>query len=676
LRALLAHGGRRPEAAVDTLPRMRLAARRGPGLSPPRAPDVKDFLNELGRHHGQVNARRLTESKKANPVQALVLRAEARSQTYKPFHAADRLESFKRVGYIPGGIYMPADADMQLEVRAHLDDLGHMTNGHKREAAYRAYQAETEQWALDGIPGRWTWQQAVARSEARFRIVAWGRRGGKSFHAAREAVSLALARPRSWIWVAAPINKSVGRVFDMVCQLLEDLGQRAEASTWRNIEQEKLIVLHNGSRIEGISLEDDRTAAGTSIDLVVMDESEYLSGDQFRRLVLPTLADKEGKALIISSAQDDETWFWQRCYQAMHEQDAESPWEGFQGATWENFFKFPLGRRSQAIRDAEKESTAAEVAAIYGARPSGELHRVLHQFKERVHVRPVLYDDTHPIVCVADPSGGINEYAVGVYQVWRDRAHQIDEYYQRGVTAGQVAAALDERPWRRNVQVLWVDQGSWYMEVDNWRAAGWPSQPIMVDDPAHPGHQKVGKPDVAESLPVVGALLRDPQLWHQYQQEKLALVLADMGFWLEDLPKLDGEQRLNATIELEERLADNAATERDVERMQQASHYFCDPSCANMRMEAKFYRWRKPRRDDQPLSEKPRDRYNHLADCLRYLAHIYFRHLVQPGRTTSYLRDFGPPPDSNLPLGCNWLEDLRMRAARRSHSPRSYLRSA
>jgi len=649
-----------------------VSRKKGAALEPARDVEIDAFLGEL-RQGGSVNARRLVEQKRTNPVQQIVLRAEARSQAYLPFRAADRLESFARIGYTPGGIYLP-DADHDF-VRTRLAELGEINNGHKREAAYRAFQAETEQWALDGRPGRWTWQQAVARSEARFRIVAWGRRGGKSFHAAREAVGLALARPRSWIWVAAPINKSVARVFDMIGMLLEDTGQRAIAQTWRNIDAEKLIVLQNGSRIEGISLEDDRTAAGTSIDLVVMDESEYLSGDQFRRLVLPTLADKAGKALIISSAQDDETWFWQRCYQAMNEHQADSPWEGFNAPTWENFFKFPLGRRTQSIKDAEAESSAAEVLAIYGARPTGELHRVLYPFKDRVHVRPVAYDDRYPVVCVADPSGGINEYAVGVYQVWRDRVHQIDEFYERGVTAGQVAAVLDDRPWRKDVQVLWVDQGSWYMEVDNWRAAGWPAQPIMVDDPGHPGRQKVGKPEIAESLPIVNAMLRDPKLWHQYQQEKLALVLADMGYWLEDLPTLDAEQKLNVSIELEERLADATASDQDVLRMQQASHYFCDPRCTNMRMEAKFYRWRKPRRDDQPVSEKPRDKYNHLVDCARYLAHIYFRHLVQPGRSASYLRDYAPTAPSAI-VGRSWLEDLRMKSAARSRRGQSYLRSA
>ena len=238
---------------------------------------------------------------------------------------------------------MPDDPERKLSVERKLRELGTIYDEIDRDAAYRVYQLETERLFQRGIGGQWTWQQALARSDARFRLARWGRRGGKSKYASAEGAALAVVRQRAVIWCAAKTDDAVSRTFSMVADILEARGFKKNSRRWANASQERYIELENGSAIFGISLGGDLSAAGTGVDFLVLDEAEYVTEQDWTKKCLPTLADRLGKAMIISSAQQgDESWFNQRVEQAIADRDPN--WQAFDAPSWVNFYRFPQGR--------------------------------------------------------------------------------------------------------------------------------------------------------------------------------------------------------------------------------------------------------------------------------------------------------------------------------------------
>ena len=173
-------------------------------------------------------------------------RAAARLVPFQPVTPEERLEAFRRLNFRPHGLYVPDDEDAARELLKRSRRIGDIAHPDQRLLEYHRLQDEGEVWEREGIEGHWTGQQALARSRARFRIAAWGRRGGKTTEAAMEAIGVATMRPRSWIWLAAPTMKLVSRAFDKVMEVVRDLNLKT--TTVRDTLQEKLCILDNGAR--------------------------------------------------------------------------------------------------------------------------------------------------------------------------------------------------------------------------------------------------------------------------------------------------------------------------------------------------------------------------------------------------------------------------------------------
>ena len=332
-------------------------ARKAPAvvdIEPPsagaRSVVIADLFSDLRR--GSLDASRLNSHAAHNPLEAMQERVQGRIASSRPWSRADIFKGFARLGFVPGGLFVPTDTDLALAVSHRMRELGTIVDELDRDVEYREYQRETETWAAEGVEGTWTWQQALARSDARFRLARYGRRGGKSTYAAAEAAALAIVRQKAIVWSAAKTDDAVSRTFSLIADMLEQRGYRKTARLWRNAPDTRYIELENGSVIYGISLGGELSAAGTGVDFLVLDEAEYATELDWTKKCLPTLADKLGKALIISSAQTgDESWFNSRVEEAIADNDPN--WATFDAPSWVNFYRFPQGRESQAIRDAE-----------------------------------------------------------------------------------------------------------------------------------------------------------------------------------------------------------------------------------------------------------------------------------------------------------------------------------
>ena len=139
------------------------------------------------------------------------------------------------------------------------------------------------------------WQKQVWSSDSRFKVVAAGRRTGKSRLAAWLLIVEALQTDRGHVWYIAPTQ---GQARDIMWQVLLELGHPVIESSHVNNMQIKLV---NGSTISLKGADRPETMRGVSLKFVVLDEYADMRPQVFEQILRPALADLKGKALFIGT---------------------------------------------------------------------------------------------------------------------------------------------------------------------------------------------------------------------------------------------------------------------------------------------------------------------------------------------------------------------------------------
>ena len=628
-------------------------------------------------------------------------RAAAKLVPFQPITPEERLEAFRRLNWRPHGLYVPDDEDAARELLKRTRRIGDIDFPDQRLREYHALQDESEMWEATGVEGHWTGQQALARSRARFRIAAWGRRGGKTTEAAMEAIGVATMRPRSWIWLAAPTMKLVSRAFDKVMETVRDLGLKT--TTVRDTLQEKLCVLENGARLEGISLENIWSAAGAAIDLAIIDEAAQIYPEAWARAILPPLTDRNGQALLISSWEGEGDFFHQKAIDARADMVAhggDAAWELFQDASYDiNFYAFPKGRETEALQQAAKEMEAYEFLEQFGGIPASARERVFPEFKERVHVTDVEYNPDLPVILAVDPSGGSNPYAILAIQEYTDMTVIFDEIYESHRSTEEIGEILASRPWIQASKISsetdllpqWDLEGISDMicdsaqpeEMRRWQRMGFPA--YIVEK----------KPEVYERVPLMRNQLRDPVRFYRFYRRRVNLVLEKMGREPDSDTELNVEEQRALTIEVEESLNDEHLVGLTLQYLRSCSRLRVDRSCVNAINEFKTYTYPKRRRLNQNYQEKPRDWMNHAMDAWGYYVWVKKRFEGEPESASySYLDthvepEFGEeqdvtkphtPPEvlSRMPISRSrmFVDHVRSYHTKGPYEPTSYLEVA
>lgn len=594
-------------------------------------------------------------------------RALARVSILQPITPSERLDAFERLGFKPHGIFLPDDWDLREKILKAQLVIGSIPDEKIDERLARYFEFQAWTGTLDGkMPGHWTGQQGVTRSQARFRLVAWGRRGGKTTLAACEALGVAIMRPRSWVWLAAPTMDGVSRSFDMVMRMIDDLG--LETITRRDSEQTKLVVLQNGAKIEGVSLDNIKTVAGTVIDLAVIDEAAQVDPLAWERAIMPPLTDHKGQALLISSYEGEDNFFYAKALAAKAEQKeygTESEWDAFQDATYDvNFFLAPQGINSPSIIRARREMTPENFLEQYGAIPAGAKSRVFPEFKEHVHVGDYPYNPDHPVILAVDPSGGSNPYAIVPIQDYGDRLYVIDEIYESHCTFEELDPLIRTKEWAANITDVVVDNAL-PAEIERWVNAGWPAFPVFE------------KPLVADRLPLMRRWLREPARYYLFHRERINFFLRQQGRE-DNTDHLMRPEELRALMTyVEESLNNEKLTEEDTQRLRGCARLFINQACINTIVEIKGYKYHPQRKFQVNFREDPQKKNDHIMDALGYMLWHFkrfeitgedpgtsFVQRVTPNMLPNYAPPEGPvaaqPPETLVAMRqSSWLRALR-----------------
>lgn len=143
-------------------------------------------------------------------------------------------------------------------------------------------------------------QGAIARHRARFKVVACGRRWGKTTLGLAIAAQSALEGQRVW-WVAP----TYGLAFHPWRTLKAALADRWVAKS----ETERHIDLPGGGFLTVKSADDPDGLRGVGLDLVVVDEAAFIAEEAWTAALRPALSDRRGRALLISTPRG-RNWFY------------------------------------------------------------------------------------------------------------------------------------------------------------------------------------------------------------------------------------------------------------------------------------------------------------------------------------------------------------------------------
>jgi len=206
-------------------------------------------------------------------------------------------------------------------------------------------------------------QLEIFNSPARFKVVAAGRRFGKSRLAAWILIIKALQSTSKDVWYIGPtFQQSKEIMWGMLKELLmgTDLIEQTHENT-------ATITLTNGRKISLKGSDRPDTLRGVGLYYVVLDEYASMKPDVWEKIIRPTLADVKGEALFIGTPEG-KNHFYKIWVEAGKEENED--WEQFQYNSTDNPILDPkeiqIARETMSTQAFRQEFEASFVSFTGG----------------------------------------------------------------------------------------------------------------------------------------------------------------------------------------------------------------------------------------------------------------------------------------------------------------------
>ena len=164
------------------------------------------------------------------------------------------------------------------------------------------------------------WQKKVWADSTRFKIVAAGRRTGKSRLAAWMLIVNALQADKGHVFYVAPTQ---GQARDIMWQTLLELAHPIVTNAHINNLQIKLV---NGATISLKGADRPETMRGVSLKFLVMDEYADMKPEVFEQILRPALADQKGAALFIGTPMGRNHFYDLYKYAELEDDESYEAW--------------------------------------------------------------------------------------------------------------------------------------------------------------------------------------------------------------------------------------------------------------------------------------------------------------------------------------------------------------
>lgn len=276
-----------------------------------------------------------------------------------------------------------------------------------------------------------TWQNKVAQSPARFKILRNGRRTGKTFYFIIDSLSLGLLYPNLSL---SYVGLTYGHAKDVVW---EDYLKLAEGLIAYKNSQELLIRLHNGSRIKLYSWDSIDNMLGKKNHKVYLDECAVAKNlkKAWDDVIEPTLLDYHGEAIFASMPRGKGQF-----KKLIDESKSKPGWQDFHYTSYENE---SIPNVKEELDQKRKDISPSVFAQQYLAEFTDLEGRIYTEFnrdqtKPEPPFEPVSYGFSvdfgynHPLAAYL--------YAIGP----DDQVHVKRELYERRLDDAQRLAKIKE----------------------------------------------------------------------------------------------------------------------------------------------------------------------------------------------------------------------------------------
>ncbi len=164
------------------------------------------------------------------------------------------------------------------------------------------------------------WQQKVWNKVVRFKVVAAGRRTGKTLLAVYLLLYYALQAKAGHVFYVAPTQ---GQARDIMWQVLLEKGNAVIKNSHINNLQ---VTLINGATISLKGADRPETMRGVSLKYLVMDEYADMKPEVWEQILRPALADQKGGALFIGTPMGRNHFYDLYKYAEDEEDDTWNAW--------------------------------------------------------------------------------------------------------------------------------------------------------------------------------------------------------------------------------------------------------------------------------------------------------------------------------------------------------------
>ena len=172
------------------------------------------------------------------------------------------------------------------------------------------------------------WQQEVFKDKTRFKVIAAGRRCGKSRLATMMLIIKALEAPEgsAVLYVSPTLGQSRQIIWDSLLEIGKPVIKSAHIN---NLD----ITLINGRKIHVRGADNSDTLRGLSLYYAVLDECAFIKQDTWEKIIRASLSDRKGEAMFIST-QSGRNWFYEMYKLGFEGEDPE--WKAWHFTTKDN----------------------------------------------------------------------------------------------------------------------------------------------------------------------------------------------------------------------------------------------------------------------------------------------------------------------------------------------------
>lgn len=325
-------------------------------------------------------------------------------------------------------------------------------------------------------------QEKVLQSPARFKVMNCGRRWGKTKLAAH-IITKKARKPKQMLWWVAPTYRIVKRGYNEVLEQLPPGVLASPAPPDTNFDAGRSVILKfkNGTRMEFYSAERPEGMLGAAVDLVILDEAARMRRAVWEQTISPTLIDRLGQALIISTPRGH-NWFYQ--VWSKGQDPLQENWDSWTFTTQDNP-TLPEGEADRMAKDMPRLEADQEIYAKFLSAGSSTF-----MFDERAIQKDRILDNG--LIENSPPQGYVSlgidlartsDYTVLYGENMKDRRNCFFERWQ-DVTWGEQrrrirrAVRTLKRNGAENVMLVVDDGSGGSVIVEDLEAEGYDVVPI------------------------------------------------------------------------------------------------------------------------------------------------------------------------------------------------------